>query len=97
MSEAILSRSVVVGNANGLHLRPASLIAKLAGQYESKIELVKGNQRVDGKSVLEIVTLMAEHGTELKIEVCGADAEPALEALVALFASNFAALEEGNT
>jgi len=97
MSEVKLSRSVVVGNANGLHLRPASLIAKLAGQYESKIELVKDSQRVDGKSVLEIVTLMAEHGTELTIEANGADAETAITALVALFASNFAVLEEGNT
>jgi phosphotransferase system HPr (HPr) family protein len=94
MSEAKLTRTVVVANPNGLHMRPASLIAKLAGQYESQIELVRGNERVDGKSMLEIVTLVAEHGTNLTIEASGPDAEAALEALAKLFASNFADVEE---
>jgi phosphotransferase system HPr (HPr) family protein len=94
MSEAKLTRTVVVANPNGLHMRPASLIAKLAGQYGSRIELVRGNVRVDGKSMLEIVTLVAEHGTNLTIEASGADAEAALEALAELFASKFADVEE---
>jgi phosphocarrier protein HPr len=94
MSEAKLTRSVVVANPNGLHMRPASLIAKLANQYESRIELVRGNERVDGKSMLEIVTLVAEHGTNLTIEASGPDAEAAVESLVELFASKFADVEE---
>jgi phosphocarrier protein HPr len=94
MSEAKLSRTVVVANPNGLHMRPASLIAKLANQYESRIELVRGNERVDGKSMLEIVTLVAEHGTNLTIEASGPDAEAAVESLAELFASKFADVEE---
>jgi phosphotransferase system HPr (HPr) family protein len=84
----------VVANPNGLHMRPASLIAKLANQYESRIELVRGNERVDGKSMLEIVTLVAEHGTNLTIEAFGPDAEAAVESLAELFASKFADVEE---
>ncbi|HKD38615.1 MAG TPA: HPr family phosphocarrier protein [Pirellulales bacterium] len=94
MSEAKLSRTVVVANPNGLHMRPASLIAKLANQFQSKIELVRGQERVDGKSMLEIVTLVAEHGTNLTIEASGPDAEAAVEALAVLFASQFADVEE---
>ncbi len=94
MSEAKLTRTVVVANPNGLHMRPASLIAKLANQYESRIELVRGNERVDGKSMLEIVTLVAEHGTNLTIEASGPDAEAAVESLAELFASKFADVEE---
>jgi phosphotransferase system HPr (HPr) family protein len=94
MSEAKLTRTVVVANPNGLHMRPASLIAKLANQYESRIELVRGNERVDGKSMLEIVTLVAEHGTNLTIEASGPDAEAAVESLAGLFASKFADVEE---
>ena len=94
MSEAKLTRTVVVANPNGLHMRPASLIAKLANQYESRIALVRGNERVDGKSMLEIVTLVAEHGTNLTIEASGPDAEEAVESLAELFAGKFAALEE---
>jgi phosphocarrier protein HPr len=94
MSEAKLTRAVVVANPNGLHMRPASLIAKLANQYQSRIELVRGNERVDGKSMLEIVTLVAENGTNLTIEASGPDAEAAVESLAELFASKFADVEE---
>ena len=94
MSEVKLTRNVVVANPNGLHMRPASLIAKLANQYQSKIELLRGQERVDGKSMLEIVTLVAEHGTNLTIEAVGPDAEAAVEALAELFASQFTDVEE---
>ncbi|HEV2972325.1 MAG TPA: HPr family phosphocarrier protein [Pirellulales bacterium] len=97
MSDVKLTRAVVVANSQGLHARPANLIMKLANQYESRIELVKGNERVDGKSILEILTLGAEPGTNLIIEAAGPDAEAALEALAELFASKFADGEEENT
>ena len=97
MSEAKLTRTVVVANAHGLHMRPASLIAKLADSFQSKIELVRGNDRVNGKSTLEIATLAAEHGTHLTIEASGPDAEAAVAALVELFASKFAIVEDENT
>ncbi len=73
---------------------PANLIIKLANQYQSQIELVKGNERVDGKSILDVLTLGAAQGTTLIIEACGPDAEAALEALVELFASNFSETEQ---
>jgi phosphocarrier protein HPr len=93
MSDMKLSRDVVVANTQGLHARPANLIMKLANQYQSRIELIKGNERVDGKSILEILTLGAAPGTTLVIEATGPDAEAAVEALVTLFASKFAEVE----
>ncbi len=88
-----LSRDVVVANTQGLHARPANLIMKLANQYQSRIELIKGNERVDGKSILEILTLGAAPGTTLVIEATGPDAEAAVEALATLFASKFSEVE----
>jgi phosphocarrier protein HPr len=96
MSESKSTRAVVVANAQGLHARPASLIMKLANQFESKIELIKDNQSVDGKSIIEILTLGAAPGTNLIIEATGPDAEAALDALAELFASKFAEIEENN-
>jgi phosphocarrier protein HPr len=93
MSDMKLSRDVVVANTQGLHARPANLIMKLANQYQSQIELIKGNERVDGKSILEILTLGATPGTTLVIEATGPDAEAAVEALATLFASKFAEVE----
>lgn len=89
------SRTVVVTNPQGLHARPADLFVKLATRFASKVELVKGQERVDGKSILAILTLAAVAGTRLSIEADGPDAEQALDALAELIEHNFA--EDENT
>jgi phosphotransferase system HPr (HPr) family protein len=90
MTEEPVVRTVVVTNPQGLHARPAHLFVKTAGQYQAKIEIVKDNERVDGKSILAILTLAAGAGTELRLEATGPDAEAALEALSVLVTQNFA-------
>ena len=90
MSDGKASCTVVVNYPQGIHARPADLIVRLAKQYAAKIEFIKDNQRVDGKSILELLTLAALQGTELVIEADGPDAQAALDALAKLFASDFA-------
>lgn len=85
-----VSRTVVVTNPQGLHARPAHEFVKLASRFQAKVELVKGHERVDGKSILALLTLAAGPGTELRIEAEGCDAELAVAALVELVAHNFA-------
>jgi len=94
MSDTIQRRTVVVSNPQGLHARPADLLARTAARFESKVEIIAGGQRVDGKSILDMLTLAAVQGTELEIEATGPDASEALEALVKLVESDFA---EDNT
>ena len=89
MSEQMVSREVVVGIRQGLHARPADLLAREARKWQSRIELSNASQRVDGKSILELLTLAAEAGTRLVVEVTGPDAREALEAIGGLFDSNF--------
>jgi phosphocarrier protein HPr len=89
MNQHALRRTVTVKNPQGLHARPADMFVKLANQYEAKIELLKGSVRVDGKSILGILTLAAGPGTALEIEASGSDAQQALEALAELIASEF--------
>jgi phosphotransferase system HPr (HPr) family protein len=90
MIESKAVRSVVLTNPQGLHLRPAELFVKRAAQFQSKIEIVKENLRVDGKSILNIITLVATEGTPLILEATGPDAESAIEALAELIERNFA-------
>lgn len=89
MNEQIVRRLVVITNEQGLHARPAQLMARLALQFESIIDLVRDSQRVDAKSILHMLTLGADQGTELIIEAKGPDAEEALDALVRLVESEF--------
>jgi len=83
------SRAVVILNANGLHARPADKMVKMASQFKSRIEIIKGHERVDGRSIISLLTLAAEQGTELVVEATGEDAQAAVEALAELIARQF--------
>lgn len=90
MNVETLSRTVTVINPQGLHARPADLLVRLANQFQTKVEIVHGNQRADGKSILEIMSLGAFAGATLVLEACGPDASAALDALAKLFEQGFA-------
>jgi phosphotransferase system HPr (HPr) family protein len=94
MSQQRVTRVVTVSNPQGLHARPAFLFAQLAGKYSSTIEIVKGAERVDGKSILSILTLAVEQGTPLSLEAIGDDAEAALDALANLIQRDFPGPED---
>ena len=89
MSNKSASRVVTVGNPQGLHARPADLFVKIANQFSASVEVVKGNDRVDGKSILGILTLGAQHGTQLEINAVGPDSDEALSALAELVEQGF--------
>ena len=89
LGQETLTREVVVANSQGLHARPADMLAREARKWQSRIELVADAQRVDGKSILEVLTLAAEAGTRLVVEATGPDAHQALEAIGSLFESRF--------
>ncbi len=83
------SKTVVVSNPQGLHARPAYLLAQAAEQFQSKVELIKDGERVDGKSILSILTLGAGKGSSIDIEATGPDASEALTAMAAVIDSGF--------
>ncbi|MFV2068861.1 MAG: HPr family phosphocarrier protein [Pirellulales bacterium] len=89
MNDSRARRSVVVNQPEGLHARPAELFVKVALQFDSKIDVVKDNQRVDAKSILHVLTLAAVEGTRLDLEAEGPDAKEAIDALAELVDSNF--------
>jgi phosphocarrier protein len=89
MNDEKVCRNAVVNHSLGIHLRPANLIVGLAKKYKSKVEIVRENQRVDGKSILDLLTLAITQGCEVRIETSGPDAEEAATALAELIASDF--------
>jgi phosphocarrier protein HPr len=90
MTEITRSRTVKVLNDQGLHARPADMLFRLAVQFDSQIEFIKDGESADGKSILSIMTLAAERGSEISIKARGPDAEEAVAALAELFDSGFA-------
>ena len=89
MSSPSASKTVVVNNPQGLHARPAYLLAQAAEQFQSKVELIKDGERVDGKSILSILTLGAGRGSSIDIETSGPDAFEAVVAMASLIEGGF--------
>jgi phosphotransferase system HPr (HPr) family protein len=87
MNGETLRRPVTITNPQGFHMRPATAFAQLAGQFQSTVTVCKGDQRINGKSPLELMFLGADQGTELVLEVSGSDAKAAVEALAELLAA----------
>lgn len=90
MSDAVIHRrTVTVINEQGLHFRPCQLIAMAAQQFHGTVVLSRGSTRADAKSLLELLTLAAEQGTSLELEVTGQDGDGVLEKVSELFSCGF--------
>jgi len=90
MSDAVIHRrTVTVVNEQGLHFRPCQLIALAAQQFSGSVVLSRGSTRADAKSLLELLTLAAERGTNLELEVSGSEGSELIEKVSQLFASGF--------
>ena len=89
MSNQTIEKLARLVNTQGLHMRPADLFVRTANRFSSTVQVGKGDQLVDGKSILSILTLAAEQGTELKLVACGEDADEAVNALAGLIESGF--------
>ncbi len=83
------SQTVTIVNSQGMHARPADLFVRTASRFDASVHVVKDGERVDGKSILSILTLVAEKGTKLAIEAEGPDASEAIQALVRLVELGF--------
>jgi len=86
-----MSRTVCIKITNklGLHARAASKLVKLASIFEANIEIEKGAQRVNCKSIMGVMMLAASCGSEVTLYADGADAEEALVAICDLIKRRF--------
>ena len=81
MNSPPVTRSVRIVNRAGMHARPAAEFVKLASRYDSEIEVSKDGLSVNGKSIMGVLMLAAEFGSEITIRAHGADATEALQGL----------------
>ena len=77
----------------GLHARAAAQLVRMANEYNSDISLIKSNQEVNAKTIMEVLMLGAAQGEDLIVEARGDDEEYAVEAIVQLIDARFNELE----
>ncbi|HEX5103733.1 MAG TPA: HPr family phosphocarrier protein [Pirellulaceae bacterium] len=87
--EPTAHKAVTLQNPQGFHARPAHLFVKLASQFQSQIEILKGNEVINGKNILDLLTMGAGNGTTLTLRAIGPDAENAVNALSQLVEGGF--------
>ncbi len=86
-------REVEIVNRAGMHARPAAEFVKLAGRFSAQILVEKDGLAVNGKSIMGVLMLAAEHGSRLTLRAEGADAQDAVDALSDLVVRGFEELE----
>lgn len=76
-----IRRTITIVNPLGLHYRPAQVFSEAAKRYQSRITVWNGTNKADGRSLVELILLVALPGSELVLEVDGVDAKDAIENL----------------
>jgi phosphocarrier protein len=83
------TEKVIIQNQLGLHARPATMFADVAQAFTSSVSVKRGDETVDGKSIMHIMMLAAVKGTELEIRAEGDDADRCVRALADLVRRGF--------
>lgn len=85
----MIERECTIVNSLGMHARPAAQVVRLASTFRATIELEHDGQKVNGKSIMGVMTLAAECGAVVTVRADGEDAEAAVTALLELVAKGF--------
>ena len=64
------SKHVVIKNPTGLHARPATQLVLLAERFQSKLEILKGDNIADIKSIFSLLSVGLAEGSRRKSR-CG--------------------------
>jgi phosphotransferase system HPr (HPr) family protein len=89
----MIEKTAKVINRLGMHARPSAMFVTHASRYKSEIFIEKNGIRINGKSILGIMSLAAEKGSELIISAEGEDEKKAVRDLVKLIESGFGELK----
>ncbi len=85
----MIQETIRITNKSGLHARPAAHLVKVAGQYQSDIKILKDGLEVNGKSIMGVMMLAAEPGSELEFIIEGSDEKDALAGILELIEKKF--------
>ncbi len=85
----MIEKTLLIQNKHGLHARPAAHLVKIAGKFTSDIKLFKDGLEINAKSIMGVMMLAAEPGSEVLLQVDGEDENDALTAIQELFDKKF--------
>ena len=85
----MLSKTLTIENSEGLHMRPAGVVAKEMGKFVCDVTIVFGDKRINAKSLINIISACIKTGEEITFECDGEDEEAAMAKVEELASQNF--------
>lgn len=85
----MIKTSTTISNRLGLHARASAKLTKLAGSFPCEVWMIKGERRVNAKSIMGVMMLAAGIGSVVEVETDGEREQEAMDALLALMADKF--------
>lgn len=89
----MVTRQIEIKNKLGLHARAAAKLVHSAARFKSDIKIRKGDEEVDGKSILGILLLAAGKGSTITVSADGEDERGAVDAIENLIDAKFDEVE----
>lgn len=85
----MLKKKIIINNRLGLHARAAAKLVEHSAKYLSDTWVIKGNKKVNAKSIMGIMMLAASKGHEIELIVDGKDEKQAFSDITKLFENKF--------
>jgi phosphocarrier protein HPr len=85
----MIEKTVTIINKAGMHTRPASMLVKIAAKYKSDFYIIKDGFQINGKSIIGVMSLAAEHGSQVKLKFDGPDEAKAANEITKFFEDGF--------
>jgi len=85
----MIEQTIKIQNKLGLHARAAAKLVSHASRFSSLVEITKGDQTVNGKSIMGVMMLAASIGTSLLLRIKGDDEQAAMDDIVELINNRF--------
>ena len=89
----MITRDLEIKNKLGLHARAAAKLVHIAAKFKADIKIRKGDEEVDGKSILGILLLAAGRGAVITVRAAGDDEASAVDAIQKLIDAKFDEVE----
>jgi len=88
-NQLMIEKTVKIINRAGLHTRPAATVVKMAAKYKCDFYISRDGLNINGKSIIGVMTLAAEEGSELVLSFNGEDEEQAAKEILDYFERGF--------
>lgn len=85
----MVNKTYVIKNEQGIHMRPAGILTKEMMKFTSDVTIVVNGQKVNAKSIMNVMAACIKCGTEIEVQCEGEDEVAALAKFDEIYNSGF--------